>query len=102
MATKERIAFELQKAFRPYVSKKNLPQYEKEFSSRKMYTSKFIEKFFPKYIDFKKYWKEPKETHHSLLFNYFLIEIPEVGVESTAIFWRYLSEEKKFKKNKLK
>lgn len=74
---------------REYVSKKRLVEYEKEYWDRKTYDRKFADRFFPKYIDFDKWAKKPKNSIDILLLNYWIFEVPEVGLTNTRLLKDY-------------
>ncbi|MEW4923927.1 hypothetical protein [Algibacter sp. 2305UL17-15] len=79
-----------------YVLKKNLIDYQNEFSKRKGFTTKFALKFFPKYINFQKAIKKPVEQYDVLLLNYWIIEVPNNGLK-----WSKLISDYEFGKNSL-
>lgn len=76
--------------FLPYVANRNKRKYKDEFANRKQYTQKFALQFFPKYVNFEKHIKNPKEPYDTLLFNYWLIEVPVLGIANTALFKSYV------------
>ena len=85
MAKIEPIAHILYEGLRIYVPKSKITEYDKEFSSRKVFTSKFVKEFFPKYINFNYWIKKPKQIEDIRLLNYFIVEVPVLGVTWTNL-----------------
>lgn len=83
------------RVFYKYVTNKNKKDYKEEFYRSKRYDSRFALKFFPKYIDFEKHAKKPKNPYDILLINYWIIEVPVLGVKKTDLLKSY------FKGNKI-
>tara|TARA_R110000822_G_scaffold301477_1_gene425311 strand:+ start:2772 stop:3086 length:315 start_codon:yes stop_codon:yes gene_type:complete len=83
MAKIEPIARKLYEGLMIYVPKSKITEYDKEFSSRKVFTSKFVKEFFPKYINFNYWIKKPKREEDIRLLNYFIVEVPVLGVKWT-------------------
>ena len=89
MSTIQIISKTLYEGFRPYVRKGKLERYDAEFNSKKLYTSKFILDFFPRYVNEKVWMKKPKERRDTYLFNYFFIEVPTIGLKYTKLLKGY-------------
>lgn len=99
---KSDIAIELYKAFRPYVDKKNIENYD-SFLNRKMKNEKLIANLLKKYIDLKQCSHNLKKTHDILIINYALFEFPLLGLKTTKLFRDYLKKEKQYlEKNRKK
>ncbi|MFX0555814.1 hypothetical protein ACOCEA_03405 [Maribacter sp. CXY002] len=92
MSTIQGIARTLYQGFRPYISKAKLEKYDEEFNSKKMYTSKFVLNFFPKYVNEKVWMKKPKERRDTYLFNYFFIEVPVIGLKHSKLLSGYMHD----------
>jgi hypothetical protein len=73
----------------PYVANRNKRKYKDEYTSRKTHTTKFALQFFPKYINFDKWVKEPKQPYDILLINYWLIEVPTNGFKNSTLIKDY-------------
>ena len=69
--------------FRPYVSKKNLVDYDNVFLSRKVHTVKFMTEFINKYVNIKYYYKHPKDPEDGYLFNFFLFDYTQRNSKTT-------------------
>lgn len=89
MATIESITFTLYDGLYHYVANRNKKAYREEFNKRKTYNTKFALEFFPKYIDFEKWSKNPKDPYDIVLINYWMIEVPVVGLRYTNLFGSY-------------
>jgi len=98
MATVIHIAYILHKGFMNYVPKNKIKNYEKEFATRKRFDSRFVIKFFPKYVDFNKWVNKLKEPYDEYLFDYWLYDIPVQGVVGTSNLWTYRNQLKKSSK----
>jgi hypothetical protein len=85
----ERIAITLYEGLRCYVPKSKKEEYDQVFASRKTFNSKFITEFFPKYVNFKYWIKKPKNEEDILLLNYFVIEVPVLGVTWSHLLTTY-------------
>ncbi|MEG3657307.1 hypothetical protein V5097_07830 [Arenibacter palladensis] len=85
MAKIEPVARRLYEGLRPYVPKSKVHEYDNEFASRKMFTSKFVKEFFPKYVNFNYWIKKPKKEEDIRLLNYFIVEVPVLGVTWTKL-----------------
>lgn len=105
MATVILIAYTLHKGFMNYVPKNKIKNYEKEFAIRNRFDSRFVMKFFPRYVDFDKWANKPKEPYDKYLFDYWLRDIPVQGVIFTSNLLVYrdeLEKDYKLKKDKPK
>ncbi|UMB59221.1 hypothetical protein MHL31_09020 [Lutibacter sp. A80] len=91
MATIESITITLYNGLYPYVANRNKKAYREEFEKRKTFNTKFALEFFPKYIDFEKWSKNPKDPYDMLLINYWMIEVPIVGLKYTNLYGSYLN-----------
>jgi len=80
----------------PYVANRNKKKYKEEFESRKLYTKKFAMQFFPKYINFEKWVKQPKKPYDILLINYWLIEVPVNGIKYSSLISDYNCQHNKY------
>jgi len=100
MATVIQIAYILHKGFIKYVPKSRIKGYEKGFATRKRFDTKFIVNFFTKYVDFDKWVNKPKEPYDEYLFDYWLYDVPALGVVATDLLWKFRRELKKDFKNK--
>jgi hypothetical protein len=89
MATLEEIAIISYQGLYKYVPNRNKKKFRDEFVGKKRYTSKFLLAVFPKYIDFEKWSKNPKNEYDIILINYWLIEVPNVGLKRTQLFNSY-------------
>jgi hypothetical protein len=89
METVQTISKTLYLGFRTYVPKGKLEKHDKEFMSKKLYTSKFILDFFPKYVNEKTWMKKPKQRKDTYLFNYFFIEVPSIGLKNSKLLASY-------------
>ena len=89
MATIESITHTLFVGLYDYVANRNKKSYREEFAKRKTYNTKFALEFFPKYVDFEKWSKNPKDPYDILLINYWMIEVPVVGLKYTNLFGSY-------------
>ncbi len=88
---------------RPYVAKSMLDEYDEKFLSRRVIDEKFaVSFFFEKYLDLEKCAKKPKKPHDALLFNYLLIEVPNVGFKNTILYKKYIGREKTYQRRKSK
>ncbi|MAL58554.1 MAG: hypothetical protein CMC14_00750 [Flavobacteriaceae bacterium] len=97
---KSELTIELYKAFRPYVKKKQLSDYDNSFLKRKVKDEKLILSLLKKYIDLESCSKKPKNEHDILIINFALVELPLVGLKYTKLFKDYLKKEKRhLKKN---
>ncbi|WP_282031714.1 hypothetical protein [Winogradskyella eximia] len=76
----------------PYVANRNKQNYKDEFNSRKTHNQKFALQFFPKYINFDKWIKQPKQPYDILLLNYWIIEVPVKGVTYSKLIGNYQRE----------
>jgi hypothetical protein len=85
-----------------YVPNKRRKDYTDEFTSRKSYNTKFALKFFPKYIDFEKWSKKPKKPYDINLINYWIYEVPEVGLRYTPLLGGYINGNNKYLVDRLK
>tara|TARA_R110001632_G_scaffold6324_5_gene25856 strand:+ start:37733 stop:38110 length:378 start_codon:yes stop_codon:yes gene_type:complete len=94
MATIEDIASISYEGLYKYVPNRNKKKFRDEFVGKKRYSSKFVLAVFPKYIDFEKWVKNPKDIHDIILINYWLIEVPNVGLKRTALFNSYSDRNK--------
>lgn len=91
MPTQQDIVLILMRGFRHYVKDAILKKYDDEFAKRKRYTSKFILKVFPKYIDYDYWISRPKEKRDTYLFNYYFVEVPTTGLIYTPLLKRYVN-----------
>ncbi len=91
MPTQQDIALILFNGFRPYVPLSKLEYYDDEFTKRRRYAPKFISEVFPKYINFDYWNSRPKEKRDTYLFNYYLIEVPNLGLKYTPLLKRYVT-----------
>lgn len=73
-----------------YVPNRKKKDYRNEFNNRNRYTSKFALDFFPRFIDFEKWSKNPKHEYDIILINYWLIEVPNIGLKSSQLFTSYI------------
>ena len=89
MASKQTIIETLYFGLIDYVPKKKLIDYKNEFSSRKTHNTKFALSFFPKYIDFDRAIKKPKQPYDTLLLNYWIIEVPNNGLKGSRLISDY-------------
>ena len=96
MASKQSINEILYFGLIDYVPKKKLIDYKNEFSSRKTHNTKFALSFFPKYIDFDKAIKKPKQHYDTLLLNYWIVEVPINGLK-----WSRLISDYEYGKNSI-
>lgn len=85
MATKTTIVNILYFGLMDYVPKDKLIDYQNKFTSRKTYSTKFALSFFPKYIDFEKAIKNPVHPYDALLLNYWIVEVPIIGLRGSKI-----------------
>jgi hypothetical protein len=102
MTTVESVINDLYIGLLDYVPNKHKKEYVEEFTSRKSYNTKFALKFFPKYIDFEKWSKKPKKPYDINLINYWIYEVPEVGLKYTSLFCGYFMENNQYLVNRLK
>lgn len=89
MATIESITHTLYVGLYDYVANRNKKAYREEFNSRKTFSTKFALEFFPKYIDFEKWSKKPKDPYDMLLINYWMIEVPVIGLKYSNLLGSY-------------
>ncbi|MDP3946512.1 MAG: hypothetical protein Q8Q51_11520 [Lutibacter sp.] len=89
MATIESITYTLFDGLSDYVPNRKKKEYSDEFYSRKTFNTKFALKFFPKYIDFEKWSKNPKDPYDILLINYWMIEVPVIGLKYSNLLGSY-------------
>ena len=89
MAKVEYIINVLYEGLYDYVPNSKKKEYRSEFNSRKSYTSKFALDFFPRFIDFEKWSKNPKDQYDIILINYWMIEVPIIGLKSSQLFASY-------------
>ncbi|WP_418636855.1 hypothetical protein [Winogradskyella sp.] len=89
MAKVEYIINVLYEGLYDYVPNRKKKEYRNEFNSRKSYTSKFALDFFPRFIDFEKWSKNPKDQYDIILINYWMIEVPISGLKSSQLFASY-------------
>ena len=89
MATIESISYTLFDGLYPYVANRNKKAYRVEFEKRKTFNTKFALEFFPKYIDFEKWSKNPKDPYDILLINYWMIEVPVIGLKYSNLLGSY-------------
>ncbi|WKK66521.1 hypothetical protein [Lutimonas zeaxanthinifaciens] len=80
MPTVKKIAIVLFNGLYDYVPKDKLEEYNNEFFQRQRFDARFVMKFFPRYIDFEKWVKNPKQEYDVLLFNYWLTEVCTYGL----------------------
>lgn len=72
-----------------YVPEERLIDYQTRYASRKSHNTKFALSFFPKYIDFEKAIKNPFSPYDALLLNYWIIEVPNIGLRGSKLLWDY-------------
>ncbi len=89
MASIQFISLTLYNGFRKYIPKSKIEQYD-EFLNIQKHTSKRTIKFFNVFVNEKRWIKKPKDELDILLFNYFFVEVPTLGLKSTPLFRRYL------------
>jgi len=89
MAIIESIVFTLFDGLYDYVPNRKKKEYTDEFNSRKTLNTKFALSFFPKYIDFEKWSKNPKDPYDTLLINYWMIEVPVIGLKYSNLLGSY-------------
>ncbi len=89
MATIESITYTLFDGLSDYVPNRKKKEYTDEFNSRKTFNTKFALNFFPKYIDFEKWSKNPKNPYDILLINYWMIEVPLIGLKYSNLLGSY-------------
>jgi hypothetical protein len=97
---KSDLSIELYKAFRPYVKKKWVSDYDISFLKRKVKDEKLILSLLRKYIDLEDCSKKPKREHDILIINYALVELPHVGLKYTKLFKDYLKKDKRYLKKR--
>lgn len=85
-----------------YVPNRRKKEYTDEYTSRKSYNTKFALRFFPKYIDFEKWSKKPKKPFDINLINYWIYEVPEVGLKYTPLLGGYFNENNEYLVNRIK
>ncbi len=102
MTTVESVINDLYIGLLDYVPNKHKKEYVEEFTSRKSYNTKFALKFFPKYIDFEKWSKKPKKPYDINLINYWIYEVPEVGLSYTHLLSGYFNGNNKYLLKRLK
>lgn len=102
MPSKQSIIETLYFGLMDYVPKKKLVDYKNEFSSRKTHNTKFALSFFPKYIDFDKAIKKPKRHYDTLLLNYWIVEVPNNGIEWSRLFSNYEYEKNNIPNKRIK
>lgn len=73
-----------------YVPNRKKKDFREEFRSRKSFTTKFALDFFPRYIDFEKWSKNPKKPYDIILINYWMFEVPDIGLKSSELFFSYI------------
>ncbi len=92
-------SFFLYEGFRPYVSKKNLKDYDNAFLSRKVYTIKFMTILIYKYVNLKYYFKRPKDPKDGYLFNFFLLEFSQRNSKTTKAFKEFKNTRRTIDRN---
>ncbi len=102
MTTVESVINDLYIGLLDYVPNKHKKEYVEEFTSRKSYNKKFALRFFPKYIDFEKWSKKPKKPYDINLINYWIYEVPEIGLKYTSLFCGYFNENNEYLVNRIK
>lgn len=102
MATIKSIIETLFFGFRWYVPKKRQREYDYEYMNRKTYNKKFADRYFPKYIDFDKIAKKPKDPYDILLINYWRIEVPDIGLKNTKLLKDYVRHSNKHIRKSIK
>ena len=96
--TKSQLATELYKAFRDYVDKNSLSEYDNGFLNRKKINEKLIVNLLKKHVDLEMCSRNPKKKHDSLIINYALVELPTNGLVRSKLLNDYLRKERQYQR----